>query len=92
MNKKPQPAKYTWEFKQNAVRLVNSTGRSVEEVALELGIRSWRLRNWLKENKDKLDRSSELNELNALQKRVKELEDENSFLKKAAAYFAKTLP
>lgn len=92
MNKKPQPAKYTWEFKQNAIRLVNSTGRSVEEVALELGIRSWRLRNWLKENKDKLERSSELDELIALQKRVKELEEENSFLKKAAAYFAKTLP
>jgi transposase len=82
---------HTREFRENAVRLAALPGKTVTTVAIELGIPSWKLRNWIKESKGKLERSSEIDELIALQKRVKDLEEENLILKKAAAYFAKHL-
>jgi len=88
--KKPKPAQHTYHFKENAVKLANTTGRSVQAVALELGIPSWKLRNWIKEDKEKLERSSEIDEHIKMQRRIKELEEEVQILKKAAAYFAKT--
>jgi transposase-like protein len=58
-------------------------------VSLMLGIPAWKLRNWVEESKRKLERGSEVSELIRLQNEVKELREENEFLKKAAAYFAK---
>jgi transposase len=87
--KKPKTADYTYQFKENAVKLANTTSRSVQAVSLELGVPSWKLRNWIKEDKEKLDRSSEIDEHIRLQRRIKELEEENEILKKATAYFAK---
>ena len=90
MKMKPtKPAQHTYEFKQNAVKLATTTGRSVQAVALELGIPSWKLRNWIKDNQGKIERSSEIDEHIRMQRRIKELEEENLILKKAAAYFAK---
>jgi transposase len=86
-----KPIKHTWEFKQRAVELVRTTGKSVAAVALELGVPGWKLRNWMQENKAKLERSSDMDELIRLQNEVKRLKEENEILKKAAAYFAKTL-
>jgi transposase len=88
MNKKKQ---YTWEFKQNAVRLATMPGKTITTVAIELGVPSWRIRNWIKESKENLERSSDIDEIIRLQQKVKSLEEENEILKKAAAYFAKTL-
>jgi transposase len=82
---------YTREFRENAVRLAGLPGKTISNVAIELGVPHWKLRTWIKESKDKLERSSEIDELIALQKRVRELEEENLILKKAAAYFAKNL-
>lgn len=87
--KKPKAAQHTYEFKQNAVKLALTTSRSVQAVALELGVPSWKLRNWIKEHNEKLDRSSEIDEQIRMQRRIKELEEEVEILKKAAAYFAK---
>jgi transposase len=87
--KRIKPAKYTYEFRQNAIKLATSTGRSVQAVALELNVPAWRIRGWLKENKEKLERSSEIDEYIRMQRRIKELEEEVVILKKAAAYFAK---
>jgi len=39
--------RYDCEFKQNAVELVRS-GRAVKEVARDLGVSTWSLRDWLK--------------------------------------------
>lgn len=83
--------KYTREFQENAVRLATLPGKTITSVAIELGVPQWKLRNWIKESKQKLERSSEIDELIRLQKEVKRLEEENLILKKAAAYFAKTL-
>jgi transposase len=81
--------KYTREFQENAVRLATLPGKTVRNVAIELGVKEWRSRRWVEDSKKKLERSSEISELIALQKRIKELEEENLILKKAAAYFAK---
>lgn len=87
--KKTKPAQYSYEFKQNAVKLALTTSRSVQAVALELGVPSWKLRNWIKEHNEKLDRSSDIDEQIRMQRRIKELEEEVEILKKAAVYFAK---
>lgn len=87
--KKPKPAQHTYQFKENAVKLATMTGRSVQAVSLEIGVPSWKLRNWMKENDEKLERSSEIDEQIRMQRRIKELEEEVQILKKAAAYFAK---
>lgn len=89
MTKKKTPA-YTREFQEKAVLLSKAPGNSVASVALMLGVPAWKLRNWVESSKRKLERSSEVDELIRLQNEVKELRQENEFLKKAAAYFAKT--
>lgn len=90
MPKKKQPQFHT-EFQEKAVRLALLPGRSIAEVAIELGIPAWKLRTWVKESKEKLERRAEINDLIALQNENKRLKEENEILKKAAAYFAKTL-
>jgi len=88
--KKSKSTQYTYEYRQNAVKLATSPGRSVQAAALELGVPAWKLRNWIKENQERLDRSSEIDDYIRMQRRIKELEEEVQILKKAAAYFAKT--
>jgi len=75
--KKPKPAEYTYELKQNAVKLAQTTGRSIRAVALELGIPAWKLRNWLKEDKEKLERTSEIDELIKRDREIARLKEED---------------
>jgi transposase len=91
MTRKSKSVRYSKEFQENAVRLCGFPGRTVASVAEELKIPAWRLHNWLKDSKKKLERSSDLDELARLHNENKKLKEENEFLKKAAAYFAKTL-
>jgi len=86
-----KPIVYTYEFQERAVRLSRMPGRSIASVALELGIPAWKLRTWIREAKEKLERSSEVDELIRLQNENKRLKEELEILKKAAAYFAKSL-
>lgn len=88
--KKNKSTQYTYEYRQNAVKLATSPGKSVQAVALELGVPAWKLRNWIKENQEKQERSTEIDDYIRMQRRIKELEEEVQILKKAAAYFAKT--
>lgn len=90
-SKKKPMSTHTREFKDNAVRLAKMPGKSIAGVAVQLGIPVWKLRNWVKESKEDLERSSEITELIKLQNEVKRLKEENEILKKAAAYFAKSL-
>ena len=83
---------YTEEFQKKAVLLSKAPGNSIASVALQLGIPAWKLRNWVEDTKRKLGRSSEVDELIRLRNEIRELRQENEFLKKAAAYFANTLP
>jgi len=82
----------TIEFKERAVRLTGLPGRTIASVAIELKVPAWKLRNWVKESKEKLERRSDIDETIRLQKENKRLQEEVEILKKAAAYFARHLP
>jgi transposase len=93
-----RPSKYSSEFRRDAVALVHSTGRPINQVARELGLSHETLRNWVK--RDRIDRgqgepgeltTSQLEELRQLRRRVVELEAEREILRRAAAYFAKEM-
>ncbi len=86
---------YPPEFRREAVRLVGATGRSVREVAGELGVSYESLRLWLRQ--DQLDRgerddgltTEERDELRRLRKQVRELEQEREILKRAVTFFVR---
>ena len=41
---------YDEAFRRNAVALVESSGRSLKEIATELGVSHWNLRDWTKKH------------------------------------------
>ncbi|MFD3941124.1 transposase [Streptomyces sp. NPDC058611] len=96
MSKKSNTSKrYTPEFKRDAVALVYSSGRTVTEVARDIGMSSEGLRNWV--NQDKTDRgqgpagaltTAEREELVRLRRKVREMEQTIEVLGKATAFFA----
>ena len=88
---KPQ---YPPEFKAEAVQLVRSSGRSVSQVAKDLGVSGNSLRTWVKQAEtDQGERegltTEEREELKRLRREVKILRQEKEILKKAAAFFAR---
>lgn len=95
--KKRKPRRtFTPEFKAEAVRLVEQSGRSCSEVARDLGIQSTNLRNWLEQARVDAGKgppgaltTEERAELAALRKEVRQLKEDREILKKAAAFFAK---
>lgn len=95
-NKAPQGL-YNQEFRETAIKLALAGDKSIAEVASELGLPAKRLYAWVSARKKKYSqptgssKDSTEDELRRLQKRNKQLEQEVEILKKAAAYFAKTL-
>lgn len=88
--------KYTEEFKKDAVRLmVNRGTRTVEEVAAGLGVNANMLYRWQQQygdvitTKQRPQSSQEQENVEQLRRRLRQLEQENALLKKAAAFFAK---
>jgi transposase len=88
---RPYPA----EFRREAVSLVKVSGRTVREVAGELGVSYESLRIWVRQ--DQLDRGArddgvtteERDELRKLRRQVRELEQEREILKRAVTFFAR---
>lgn len=75
--------------------MVIDTSRSIADIAREIGVSETTLGNWTRayreahaEDEAELE-LSERARLRELERRTRELEMENAFLKKAAAYFAK---
>jgi len=70
------------------------SGRSVPDVAEALGVSQQSLRNWVRQAQlDARERddgltSAERDELRALRRKVRRLEQERDLLKRAAAFFA----
>jgi transposase len=94
MSKIPYKPPYPPEFRREAVELVRISGKTIREVARDLGCSSESLRLWVKQAQiDAGERegltSDEQAELRELRRRVRQLELEREILKKAAAFFAK---
>jgi transposase-like protein len=89
---------YTAEFKVEAAHRVIDTGRTISEVARELGIDAGMFSVWVKDERrriaaaevhgDKPLDAAERAELLRLRRHAAELEKDNAFLVKASAYFA----
>jgi len=90
--------KFSPQFKAEAVQMVIETGKPVAEVARDLGVNDGTLGNWVAAWRD--ENPEPVPDLSPMERaRVKELEEENrrlrmenEFLKKAAAFFARTQP
>lgn len=90
--------KYNEEFKKEVVKEYLK-GRTTGEIAKEYGIAKSSVSAWSKiYNEECLYKTPNLStgisnneEIRTLNKRITELEKENNFLKKAAAFFAKEI-
>jgi transposase len=89
---------YTREFKENAVRLSMSPGKSVAEVARDLGISAHTLHEWRRSMKPASHQSTTAagsanhetleQENRRLARELEMAREEAAILKKAIAYFA----
>ena len=90
---------YTREFKVDAAKLSYNSEKSVEEIAVSLGVSQSSLHRWRQEYRDDPDQafpgSGQHKERDAevasLKKELKQAQMENEILKKAAAIFTRTL-
>ena len=85
-------AKYTDEYRREAVDYVLASGRPITECARELGLNDKTLNDWVLKFKRRGEvtgaMSAEDAEVAALRREVERLRQENEFLKKASAFFA----
>jgi transposase len=91
---------YTEEFRREAVKRASRLGVTQAQVGKELGVSAQQIANWKRQftrlsdkqfnTVDGVDYSKkESDEMRRLRRENKRLQEEMSFLKKAAAYFAK---
>lgn len=75
--------RYDREFKQNAVALVQS-GRSVTEVARDLGVSHWSLNRWVKDtlSGQNLSEPKTLSTETPEQRELRRLRQENDYLRR----------
>jgi transposase len=92
--------KFSREFKQEAVRLLNKGDKPASVLARELGIKRTQLNKW----KEKLETLGDQafpgagrrgkqgeDEVTQLRRELERVKEENEILKKAAAFFAREL-
>ena len=94
------PRQYTEEYRLEAAghyRRAREADpkKGIRECAAELGINDKTLNDWILKYEDTgrvtQARTDEQRALDEARKRIRELESENEFLKKAAAFFARSL-
>lgn len=89
---------FTTEYKVEAAHRVIDTGRTIAEVARELGVNEGLLGRWVQHERQRMDAAAavgdqpltaaERTELTRLRRQVADQEKDIAFLKKASAYFA----
>ena len=94
MRRPGRPQRFSEEFRQEAVRLVRETDRSVPEISRDLGVSPTTLRLWLRTQPTgkptAAGRVLTLEEqVRQLRKENEQLREERDILKKATAFFAK---
>jgi len=90
-----RPSPYSPEFREEAVQLALKSSKPIAQVARELEMNPETLRTWVRRHEREHGKQTEplaVDErarLKELERRIREVEMENAFLKKCAAYFAK---
>ena len=94
-------AVYPEQYRKDTADFVMASGKTIKQCAADLGVNDKTLSNWVADRKRELgvEGTARLKpaepkadpELAAARRRIKELELENDFLRRAAAYFAKGL-
>lgn len=95
-----EPRFYTREFKLEAVRLSETTEKTVAQIARDLGVPEWVLYRWRHELREQPEQAfpgkghqSELEEENRrLRRELELLKQEREILKKAVAIFSRGQP
>ena len=89
---------YEPEFKKKIVRLHLEEGRCLKSLAAEYGVSHASISNWTNQFRNECQTNKEakadydyMKENLQLKKQLAELQKENDFLKKAAAFFAKEI-
>ena len=89
---------YEPEFKKKIVRLHLEEGRTLKGLAAEYGVSKASISIWVKQFREECQTNEEakadydyMKENLQLKKQLSELQKENDFLKKAAAFFAKEI-
>jgi transposase len=100
-NPQRKRARFTKEFKLEAVRLLELGQKPAAQLALELGVNRNQLYKWQEQLKARGDAiafrgpgrlpSDQQSEIERLKRELKQVTEERDILKKAAAYFAKEL-
>ncbi len=87
-----QGGEFTAQYRHEAARLVTCSGRTIAEVATELGVGAQLLGRWVKTEKETMGpaplSANEREELKRLRKENAELRMDNEFQRLAAAFFA----
>jgi transposase len=93
--------KFTKEFKESAIELYQSSGRTAKEIAGELGVERSNLSRWVREQEEGQAKSLKVfpgqgiprdEELSRLRKEAADLRETNEILKKATAVFTVKTP
>lgn len=84
--------RYDREFKENAVALVES-GKEIKEVARDLGISHWSLKNWCKLAKAGKDQTQvgTMDGESCSQREIRRLRQENDYLRRQREILKKAL-
>ncbi|MGU3443672.1 transposase [Bacillus cereus] len=81
-------SKYSEEFKQKCVSLVNEKGQSIYRVTKDLGLGHGTLNEWVRKATSEIPplNPNTLKKNSSLQEDIQLLKQENEFLKKVAAF------
>src|SRR4051812_21455061 len=95
MMEKRKRRRFTAEYKAEAAKRLEESGKTLQAGAEELGVHPNQLRGWRNEHpaagsaEALARRKAEAAEPGRLRREVRRLEQENEILKRAAAFFAK---